>query len=471
MATDATPARWRSERPFLVTLGLAALVRLVVATSFPPAFLMSDAPTYLTISHHLTPSPDRPIAYSMFLRALSEVTGSLLLVTSAQLVLGLLTGVAAYAWLRRRAVSPWVATLATVPMLFDAMQLLLEHAVLSDVLFDFLMVTAVTALAWWTEPRWWTTALAGVLFGLATVVRVVGEPTVVLAALFLVLVATSWRNRIAQVAILVAAFALPVTAYATWYHHENGAWAITEASGRALYMRTTTFVDCDTIQVPDYERVLCPDDPLGSRNDPTWYGWHSPETVPRLDPPQGVSDRHAMRDFAVRAIEHQPGDYARVVWRDFRLGFTALDRDNHYEMSTSAKWAFGTLLDYENSSAWARAELQSHIGHVPQPRQPMADAMTAYGRFVFVPGPLALALAVLAVAGIVVRRREEEVPLRPAILLTLALPVTLVLVPDVTAQFVWRYQLPLVVLLPLSAALGWTRLRRYPGRRATPSTD
>src|SRR5215212_2771360 len=236
MATDATPARWRAELPFLVTLGVAALVRLVVAASFPPAFLMSDAPTYLSISDHLTPSPDRPIAYSMFLRALSEVTSSLLLVTSAQLVLGLLTGVAAYAWLRRRTVSPWVATLATVPMLFDAMQLLLEHAVLSDVLFDFLMVTAVTALAWWAEPRWWTTALAGVLFGLGTVVRVVGEPTVVLAALFLILVTTSWWNRIAQVTLVVAAFALPVTAYAAWYHHENGAWAITEASGRALYM-------------------------------------------------------------------------------------------------------------------------------------------------------------------------------------------------------------------------------------------
>jgi hypothetical protein len=43
--------------------------------------------------------------------------------------------------------------------------------------------------------------------------------------------------------------------------------------------------------------------------------------------------------------------------------------------------------------------------------------------------------------------------------LLLVLPLTLVLVPDVTAEFVWRYQLPLVVLLPMSAALGWTRLR------------
>jgi hypothetical protein len=65
-------------------------------------------------------------------------------------------------------------------------------------------------------------------------------------------------------------------------------------------------------------------------------------------------------------------------------------------------------------------------------------------------------------------------------LLTLALPLVLIAVPDVTAEFVWRYQLPLVVLLPLSAALGWTRLRAVrrpapaadqPGTPATASTD
>ena len=280
MATDRTPSRWRTERPFLVTLGVAAVVRVLVAVAFPPAFVMSDAAAYLTYADDLSPSPDRPIGYSIFLRGLSEVTRSLVLVTSLQLLLGLLTAVVAYVLLRRWGVNPWVATLATVPMLFDAMQLLLEHAVLSDVLFGFLVVAAMAALAWWPTPRWGTTALAGVLLGLATLVRVLGEPTVVLAALFLVLVATSWRRRIAHVALVLAAFAVPVTAYAAWYHHEHGAWAITQTSGRSLYMRTTPFVDCTRIQVPAYERVLCPQEPIGQRKDPTWYGWHSRRPSP-----------------------------------------------------------------------------------------------------------------------------------------------------------------------------------------------
>jgi hypothetical protein len=475
MTADRTQVRWRTELPFLVTLGVAALLRVVVAVAFPPAFVMSDAAAYLTTSDHLTPSADRPIAYSIFLRGLSEMTRSLVLVTSLQLVLGLATAVAAYALLRRWGVKPWVATLATIPMLFDAMQLLLEHAILSDVLFGFLVVVAVAALAWWPRPHWWTTALAGALLGVATLVRVVGEPTAVLAALFLLLVATSWRSRIAHVAMVLAAFAMPVTAYAAWYHHDHGAWAVAQTSGRSLYMRTTTFVDCTKIHVPDYERVLCPDDPIGHRQDPTWYGWHSLETVPRLHPPSGVSNEQAMHDFAIRAIKAQPGDYASAVWRDFRLAFTSLDRDDHYEMSTSIKWSLAQIVGYEDSRSWVRPTFEAHGGQGPETQQPFADALGTYGRHVFLPGPLALVLVVVAAVGVVVRRRDQRPSLRPLTLLTLALPLMLIAIPDVTAEFVWRYQLPLVTLLPLSAALGWTRLRGgaggQPGTTATPSTD
>jgi 4-amino-4-deoxy-L-arabinose transferase-like glycosyltransferase len=475
MAADPTRAWWQTERTFLVTLAVAALVRLVVAFAFPPAFVMSDAAEYLSLSDHLSPSPDRPVGYSFLLRGLSEVTRSLVLVTSVQLVLGLVSAVVAYLLLRRWGVRPWVATLGTVPMLFDAMQLLLEHAILSDVLFGFLVVSAIAALAWWQTPRLGTTAAAGLLLGLATVVRVLGGPTVVLAALFLLLVATTWRSRLVHVALLVAAFATPVAAYAGWYHHVHGAYAVSQTSGRSLYMRTTTFVDCTKIQVPAYERVLCPADPLGQRKDPTWYGWHSLDTVPRLQPPPGVSDDQAMRDFAVRAIRAQPGAYARAVGRDFGLTFVAVNRNDYFEMATSIKWSFRKLVGYERSRPWIGAAFLAHGGQPPVTQRPLAGAMAGYGLVVFLPGPLALVVLALAVVGIAVRRRDEHPSLRPLALLTLALPLTLVVVPDLTAQFVWRYQLPLVTLLPLSAALGWTRLRdranAQPGTTATPRID
>ena len=271
--------------------------------AFPPAFLMSDGPTYLGFVDHLFPSPDRPVGYGVYLRVLSWATRSVELVSATQLVLGLLTGLLAYVLLRRWGVSSWVATLATLPVLFDALQLMLEHAVLSDVLFGFLLMLGVAALAWWRTPRLWTTAVAGLVLGAATLVRIVGEPTVAVAVLFLLLAATTWRARLTQALVVVVAFVVPLTAYAAWYHQENGAFAITQASGRALYMRTTSFVDCSHLTLPSYEQTLCPGEPLGHRFDPTWYGWHDPNTVHNLHLP--VRRHPAAGDAGLRGARDQ----------------------------------------------------------------------------------------------------------------------------------------------------------------------
>ena len=43
---------------------------------------------------------------------------------------------------------PWIAALAAVPVLYDGFQIELEHLILSDVLFEFLLVLATTLLLW-----------------------------------------------------------------------------------------------------------------------------------------------------------------------------------------------------------------------------------------------------------------------------------------------------------------------------------
>ena len=166
-----------------------------------------------------------------------------------------------------------------------------------------------------------------------------------------------------------------------------------------------------------------------------------------------------MRDFALRAIKAQPLDYLRVVARDAALPFTAVHRDDRYEYSTAVKWDLSTYVDYRATPLWTAPAFAAHGGQLPVTRHPLGDWFATYGRWVHVPGPLLLGLLVLAVAGLVVRRPEAR-SVRPLAVLLLVLPLTLILVPDVTAEFVWRYQLPLVTMLPLSAALGWTRLRR-----------
>ncbi len=479
---DRSGRLWRTEKPFLVALALGVVVRVVVALTFPPAFLMSDGPAYLQLVDHLVPPASRPAGYGALLRVLSWFSRSLVLVSTLQVVLGLATALLAYALLRRWGVSSWVATLATLPLLFDSMQLLLEHAVLSDVLFDLLLLAAVAALAWWPAPRLWTTAAAGLLLGLATLVRIVGEPSILAAVLFLVMAATTWRQRAAHAVVVCVGFALPLVAYAGWYHQENGVYALTQASGRALYMRSTTFVQCSKLDLPAYERVLCPRAPLDERADPTWYGWHSQATIPRLRPPPGVTTEQALRDFGVRAIKSDPLAYLRIATRDFVLQFWAPTRVAHYEYTTSAKWTFEYFVDYQPSTLWTGPAFAQHGGLAQQTHQPFANALAQYGRWVYLPGPATLVLLLLAVAGAVVRR-EETRSLRPLTVLLVVLPLGLSLVPDFTAEFVWRYELPMFTLLPLGAALGWTRLRgpgtlpderpapTQPGTTATPRID
>jgi hypothetical protein len=459
----------RAEWPFALALAAGLVVRVLVQVAFPPAFVFSDGPVYLAMVDDLRPSPDRPVGYGAFLWLLSQLDRGVDLVAVVQHLIGLATAVVAYALLRRRGVSSAVATLAVLPVLLDGMVLSLEHSVLSDALFLLLLVLAVAALGWRSVPRPWQTAAAGLLLGLATLVRLVSGPTVVVAALFVVLVASTPRARVVQVGVLLAAFLLPVVAYAGWYHHDRGAWTLTQSGGRTLYMRTTSFVDCADLSIPPYERTLCPVEPVGDRRDPTYYGFHDSRTIPRLDPPAGTSQDAAMRDFARRAILQQPVAYARVVGRDFAMPFVSMSRDDQYGYETAWKWQLQSWTEPQQTS-WAAPAYAAHGGEQPHVRRPLAGWLAGYGRHVHLPGPVLALLVVVSVAGIIVRRRGMS-ELRALALLLLAMPLVLVLVPDVTAQFTWRYQLPLLGLLPLSAAASWTRLRRQRGTTATPSTD
>jgi hypothetical protein len=192
--------------------------------------------------------------------------------------------------------------------------------------------------------------------------------------------------------------------------------------------------------------------------------------VLNLATPPGITDNQAMEDFARRAIRAQPGDYATTVGRDLALGFWAPRRIDYFGYDTQYKWNFTHYVDYV-PTPWTEPSYAAHGGEMPSTRHPVADVLDWYGRAVYLPGPLLFLLLVVAVAGLVVRRPADAPATRPLIYLTLALGLGFVLVPDASAEFVWRYQLPLVVLLPMSAALAWTRLRGQPGTTATPRID
>jgi hypothetical protein len=448
---------WTSERPFLLVLAGGLLVRVLVQIAFPPAFVFADGPAYLRLVDDLSPRANRTIGYGFLLRGIAWFTRDVWAVAIVQHLLGLVIAVVIYALLRRRGVSTKIATLATLPVLFDSMELSLEHSALSDVFFMLLLVLAIAVLGWWPRPTAASAAAGGLLLGLSVCVRVVSEPVVVVGVVFCLAAAVGLRRKLATSLVLLVAYAVPVVAYAAWYHDTHGVWALTQSNGRSLYMRTTSFVDCAKITVPSYEQKLCPKEPVGQRADPTVYGWHSPDRNHGLTPPPGVGINQAFRDFAITAIKAQPAAYAEVVARDALMSFFPA-RFDAFGYDTAHKWSFGYFVDF-NPTHWNAPTYAAHGGEQPWSRQPLADVLAIYGYVVFLPGPVILALLVLAIIGLVRRDPPAEPGIRPLIFLVVGIGLGLAWEPDVVGEFTWRYQLPLVILAPVAAALAWSRLR------------
>ncbi len=474
LITPATPELERSgpagfvrrHRWFLGALAAGLVVRVLVMAAFRPAFIFGDAHSYLEIAQQLQPHTSRTVGYSAFLALIETVTQDAWVMVGVQHLLGLLTAVAGYALLRRWSVSPGLATLAMVPVLMDSMQLVLEHSLLSDVLYDLVLVVGVTALAWRRVPTISTAALGGLLLGLSVLVRISGEPVLLGAVGFCLLGAATWRRRALTSLVVVVAFAAPLLGYATWYHASGGPFALTQAGGRSLYMRTTGFVDCSRLHLPTYEQRLCPAQPLGERLDPTYYGWHHPDHTAGLHPPAGTSIYQVFSDFGRRAITTQPGDYVRIVLRDSAL-YLYPRRTDHYEYDTSHKWSF---------SAWSRLgpsdfskPLYAEHGGAYRTQPALEAVLAGYGSVIYLWGPLMGLLVAIGLVGLF--RRGQGPRTTPATFLVLSLGVGLILLPVVSVEFVWRYVLPAVVLVPMAAALAWTGLRGSPDVDTEPGTE
>ena len=87
-----------------------------------------------------------------------------------------------YALARHRFGAPaWLATLAAVPVLYDGFEIELEHLILSDAPFLFVLTLATTLLLWDPAgPSTRRSAVIGLLLGLAWALRSIGEPLFVL---------------------------------------------------------------------------------------------------------------------------------------------------------------------------------------------------------------------------------------------------------------------------------------------------
>ena len=439
---------------FLVLLGAGALLREAAFFAYRPALFIPDSLWYLTVSEDLEPRELRPVGYSGFLRLL-PLENELAVVPFVQHLVGLAIACLLYALLVRLRVRRWLAALATAPVLLDGYPLNIEQQILSETVFQFLLVSGCCALLWHRPPGIVATSLAGVVFAAAVLTRTVGVFALVPATIaVLALAGPRARARLLATGALLLAFAAPLVAYAAWFHSEHGEYALSSYEGRYLYGRVVRFADCTRLALPEHERILCP----GREADALWLYeliWSrvlSP--VEHVVPPPGTSENEVAADFARRVIRAQPGDYARTVGADFLRGFAPTKTGRVLDYGVR-QWQFQRTFPTRPRT---EAAIRAHGDKRGTAEPELAPFLSGYQRFVFTPGPLLAAGLVVSVAAVLGVGRARRSGLRPAVWLLAGAGVAVVLGSLLVTPFSWRYQLPYLVLVPPAAAIALTAL-------------
>ena len=451
---------------FVLALIPAVLLRVDAELGYRWQSWFNDSFSYVSSAVTLTPETSRPSGYPVYLWLLSPFH-SYFVVTASQHLMGLLVAVMIYALARRRFAAPaWVAALATLPVLYDGFEIQLEHLIMTDTLFLFLAFAALFVLLWNPRPSWWACLLAGALLGLATTVRSTGLALIPVFGLYLLIrllpgLAGSggwrtWRGWRALVAGLVAcgvAFAVPVVGYEAWYKSAHGEFTMTESTGVFLYSRVMTFADCSRMTLPVDLLSLCTSVPPAQRPIAQAYIWQTASPLNRFPAPKfSPTVNKLAEDFAVRAIEAQPLDYAKAVWDDTVRSFD-WNRQVFPNGATYDEYLFGyhsvsipgsSFRGYPSPEAYyVRGNANTVLVN------PFAKLIRVYQRYVWLPGTVYGLILLIGLFAVTLRWRRAG---RDALLPWLC-SVALVVAPAATAEFDYRYVTTAVPFACLAAAM------------------
>ena len=473
----AWPGRiWRSHLVFATLLVAGVALRLATTVAYSPAFIYGDSRFYLGYTRGAwIPGTARTTAYSILLRGLLPF-GGLDAVVAVQHLLGLATAAVLYIFLLRWGCRRGWAALATLPVLLDPLQVVLEHYILTDVPAEAIIVAGLVVLAWPTNPRPpdplgprparravitpVRAATGGLLLGLATVTRsgdlavgVVGVGYVLLAA------RPGWRRRISVTLLTAVMFAAPIAAYAGWMKAARGSFGLTyHYAGHFLYGRVAAFEDCTGLDLPPPEQELCSPLPPSQRN-PARLLWRGSSPSWAITPPPGMTVDEVDGDFARRVIRHQPLDYLRIVSADLLYDFSPT---RGLGPERNANWHFRYWPFYPDWVDDMQRVVTKYGGSDIHVDTALATPLTAYGRW-YTPGVLlgALMLAGLAAAAGAARARHSGMRL-VCLLFSAGLMATLI-APAMLDGYTVRYIIPELVLAPAAGVLGLTAM--LAGRR------
>jgi len=448
----------RQHWPLLVVLGCAAALRVVVLLAYHPALIFPDSERYLQyaqqfIAGHWTPDWLRTSGYSLLLIPAAAIH-NLMVVALAQHLLGLATAVLIYAVLIHFGSRRWLAALATIPVLFDPLQLDIEQYVLTDVSATFLLTVALVVLVWKRGAIGRAApVVAGLLLGAATDIRQSDLIVIIPAVIYLVAAVRPWRRLAVRASLLLAGFLLPVVGYLGWFQATRGQFDFVSYNGEFMYGRIARFIDCNGVPLPAYERHLCPSQPPAQRN-PDFYMWAPQSPQVTLKAPPGMSKDDIIIDFDRRIIEHQPLAYLKAVAEDVLYSFSPVRGPGPEQYPVWYHQFHPYYPVYPDAIATLRSA--GHTGPSIEPA--LAGFLIVYGRYFYVPGPLLLAGLLVGTAGMLGIGRARRSGLRaPCLLFTLG-TIAAVEPPFIIAPFDWRYELPQFSLIPIAAVLAITAL-------------
>src|ERR1700728_1074222 len=371
--------------------------------------------------------------------------------------MGLLVAVMIYALARRRfAVPAWIAVLATLPVLYDGVEIQLEHLIMADTLFLFLAMAAVTIALWSPRPSWRACLAAGLLLGASSAVKPTGLPLLAAFAVYVIVVNwRGWRSMLAGLVACGVAFAVPVLGYEAWYKSAHGEFAMTDSTGVFLYSRVMTFADCSRMSLPTDLLPLCTSVPPDERPIAQAYIWTSVSPLDRYSEPMFSPTVNKLAErFAIAAIEAQPLDYARAVWDDTVRSFD-WNRSVFPNGQTYDAYLFGyssphlPVSPYGGYSSpmayYARGNPQTDVVN------PFAAVIRDYQRYVWLPGTVYGVILLIGLFGIVRRWRQTG----SAALLPWLCSLALIVVPAATAEFDYRYVTTAVPFACLAAAMAF----------------
>ena len=462
----------RRHWPFVVVAGCATALRAVVLLAYQPALIFPDSERYLQyaqlfVNGQWAPDWLRTSGYSLLLIP-AVLTHDLAVVAAVQHLLGLATAVLIYAAGVHFGARRWLATLATVPVLFDPLQLDLEQYVLTDVSAAFLLVAALVVLVWKRDAIGKAApVVAGLLIAAATLIRESDGLVMIPALLYLVAVMRPSRRLAARAVLLLFVGFLPlVLGYLGWFQVWYNTFNFVTYNSQFMYGRIAQFADCTGLSLPSYERHLCIQQPPAQRN-PDFYMWKKGSPQVTLKPQPGLTRGQIIDDFDQRIIEHQPLTYLKVVAGDVLYSFSPVrgDGPEHYPVSYHQ---FHTYFPGDQDEL---AALRTYTGRGPHVQPALADFLAGYGRDFYVPGPLLAAGLALGVAGMAGIGRARRSGLRaPCLLFTIG-AIAAVEPPFIIATFDWRYELPQLSLIPIAAVLGVTALAGWARTPATGPTS